>query len=314
LHPGTALAVFLQGLAGQKMLEKIHAAVTHIGGNHPGGHLITVLTTAFNAAPQAHGTGIAERFRVGVGAYQISVFIGLVAFDKPGGFLIEVDRSQATGNRQRVILVAVAQAQLLLVDPRVIAITAVVAVGKGQCQILATASQLDAPVVVGAGFQPQAPALAKAGRFNHIDHPVQGVGAVQGIAGAANNFNAPGLLAVGLEQFIDVAKPRRAQGNAVFRQQKTAAGTGARQYRGADGGQVFLAVVAVHAHPRQARQGLLDMDMGCHLQGFAIERRAIAHQAGGGFRHPGGGDNHLIQLLCGLLPLGCNRERGGSAE
>src|SRR5690625_7844380 len=82
------------------------------------------------------------------------------------------------------------------------------------------------------------------GATEDVDDPMQGIAAVEGGAGAAQYLHPLGLLGIGLEQLVDIAKPRRSEGDAVFGHGKRTTGTGNGQSTGTHRRQELLATAA----------------------------------------------------------------------
>src|SRR5690606_25310890 len=205
------------------MLEKNHAADAGVGGYHPGGFCAAI----FKSAPQAHCPGVPVGFGIGVGFTERAILVGIRAFNVACGFLVEINQCHSRGDVQGGGLNAVAKTELLLIDTGVVAVTALAAAGKSHGQGFTAAAETETTIIVGAPFQAYAGRAVKRRRFENIDDPVQGIGSEEGIAGSANHLNACGLFAVAFEEFIDIAKTCRAQGNSVFSNKKATAGASA---------------------------------------------------------------------------------------
>ncbi len=71
---------------------------------------------------------------------------------------------------------------------------------------------------------------------------------------------------MGIEHLVDITETTGAYRNAVFRNQKCTAGSGAGENRGANRIQAFLAIIAVAAVTRQAIQCLLVVSKADQIQ------------------------------------------------
>jgi len=163
-----------------------------------------------------------------------------------------------------------------------------------------THCELAAVVLIGSAFQRKATRRQVGGRDrNDVDRAMHRARTVNDARRSAQHFDRARLLAVDLEQFVDVAEARGPDRNAVLEKQKHAAGTGAAQHGRADRGQAFLAAVA------------LDHGAGRAIDDFAVMGRtderdiAAAHQRDAArviaqlFGSPRRGDDYFVDLIGG---------------
>ena len=183
-------------------------------------------------------------------------------------------------------LIVVAQGHFLLVKAGVVLVAAVMAaVGADSVAVLVAAVavlQRDAAVVVGATLERQAALrFVAGGGADHIDHAVEGVGAMYGGARSTQYLNAAGLLAVDVKQFINVTEAPPAQWDTVFGEEESATTAGAGQHRGADGSEVLLTIAAANPYTGDPVQQLTNMNVADGIDvGFIhhTERQALVRQ------------------------------------
>src|SRR5690606_42023054 len=96
----------------------------------------------------AGGAGVPVGVGVGIGAGQGAVPVGPRALHEAGGLLVEVDGGEAAGDVHAPAPVAVGEAQLLLVHPRVVPVAPIAAGGEGDGKIFVAAPEAQAPVIV----------------------------------------------------------------------------------------------------------------------------------------------------------------------
>src|SRR5690606_29325871 len=101
-----------------------------------------------------------------------------------------------------------------------------------------------------------------------------------------------------LEQLIDVAEADGTDGNAVFQEEKTSAGPGSGEYRGADGRQVFLSRTAAEPGAGHLRAQFVDMPGADDPDTFLVDPHRVAGEIECLNRHAGGRD-HDFAAGCG---------------
>ena len=88
---------------------------------------------------------------------------------------------------------------------------------------------------------------------------MQGIGAIQRIARAADDLDGACLFAVQLDELVDVAEARGAYRNAVFQRQESAAGATAAEHWRSNGGLVLLSAATHHPCAGHAVHDLMDV-------------------------------------------------------
>ncbi len=257
---GTDMAVFLERLTGQEVLQEAHVRMTHIGSQvHLRG-----FQRALPDAVQSLARSFPKGLRVHVAAVLQRILVGVLAEDEASRLLVEIRGRENGLQRAGIVERPVSlQLQLALPVPRCIAKSAVV--GHDKCRVVRFFGRTRKPgaqpqKIIGAGLDgDQILRWIAGGWRQHIDDAVQRIRSIQRIARTADHLDGSRLFRVQFEHLVDVAESRRPHRHAVFEEQEAATGSGTGEDRRANGSQVFLAAAATEPDTGNAGHQFVDV-------------------------------------------------------
>ena len=261
------MAVLLERLSGQEMLQEIHSRAPYIRAN------VHVVVAALERPAQAKplAVGLAKCFGIEVLSIESGIGVGVLPDDKSRCLLVEVADAQCgrdgifAGSPRRL------GETLELAEAGIAAETAVVrcrAADYNGCSVGIASEPFNTDEIVRPHLEAALRGIRASGLGQQdTDRAMQRIRAVERIAGAPNHFDSLGEFGRQLEQLVDIAEAAGPRGYAVFERQERAAGTGPGQHRRTNRRQALLAAAACHPDAGNAGQQFMNV---CMIRGFDL--------------------------------------------
>ena len=306
------LPVALDRLAEQEVLQEVHARAAQ---HEPQIELLVGTAREAIVRRQSRAVRVAVGLGIRIAARERRIAIAVLADDESGGVLRQVGGVET--QRQGAVARGADQAcrQFLFLETGVVAPAAVARRVQGHAGLAqwgrAGGRELHPGVLVRTALegQPERRQVRRPG-VKYVDDAVHRVRAVQRAARAADHLGGGCLLAVDLEQLVDVAEADRPQRHAVFEEQEGAAGTRAGQHRRAQRGERLLAATALDQGARHAVDEFRVVGGAEQAAVVAADAREAAGKVEQTHRRAGCRDDDFRELGRG----GCDREQAGGQQ